>query len=258
MESKLNERIISLRKEKELTQIQLAEKLNISDKAISKWESGKGDPSLEMLILLSEIFNCSLDYIVKGDNCNFSKVAEIHLSDKDFISAQNIWKQVLHLLKKKVSEPDYLIWLSKIKVIGLFKDDEPISIPFLDINIKDSKDFVLSVPSLQYKNYINKKFGNLILETIKIIDPTIDDFVLEIEDIFSDPLFKESLKLIILNKEVGVRFLQNKLDIGYSRASDIIENMENLQFISKINQGGTREIFINEQKYEELFNEKMI
>lgn len=50
-----------------MTQLQLAERLNISDKAVSKWESGNGDPSLEMIAALSNLFDCTTDYLIKGE-----------------------------------------------------------------------------------------------------------------------------------------------------------------------------------------------
>ena len=59
--------IASCRKEKGLTQAQLAEKLNITDRAVSKWETGKSLPTTDQIILLSEIFDCSLDTLLKGD-----------------------------------------------------------------------------------------------------------------------------------------------------------------------------------------------
>ena len=57
-------RIAELRKKANLTQNELAEKLMISNKAVSKWESNNGAPSIEMLIKLCEVLNCSLDYLV--------------------------------------------------------------------------------------------------------------------------------------------------------------------------------------------------
>lgn len=59
--------ILKLRKEKGLTQVELAEKLNVSDKAVSKWESENGDPSLDILINISKLFDVSLDFLVKGE-----------------------------------------------------------------------------------------------------------------------------------------------------------------------------------------------
>ena len=59
--------IAVLRREKGLTQVELAEMLNMSDKAVSKWESEKGNPDISQLPLLAEIFDVTIDYIMTGD-----------------------------------------------------------------------------------------------------------------------------------------------------------------------------------------------
>lgn len=58
--------ISKLRREKGWTQNKLAEKLQVSDKAISKWESCKGDPSIEFLPMLADLFDVTLDYLMLG------------------------------------------------------------------------------------------------------------------------------------------------------------------------------------------------
>lgn len=58
--------IAELRKEKGWTQIELAEKLQVSDKAISKWEKDSGAPSVEFFPALAELFGVSIDYIMTG------------------------------------------------------------------------------------------------------------------------------------------------------------------------------------------------
>ncbi|MBO5059715.1 MAG: helix-turn-helix domain-containing protein [Clostridia bacterium] len=63
----LGNTIAKLRKKNNLTQWQLAEKLNVSDKAVSKWENGGGYPEISMLPLLSEVFGVSIDYLFKGE-----------------------------------------------------------------------------------------------------------------------------------------------------------------------------------------------
>lgn len=55
-----------LRKTKNMSQEQLAEKLDVSRQAVSKWESGSGYPETEKLISICELFECSMDEIVKG------------------------------------------------------------------------------------------------------------------------------------------------------------------------------------------------
>ena len=63
---KIGDTIAKLRKGKGWTQNELADKLQVSDKAISKWESNKGDPSIEFLPALAELFGVTLDYLMTG------------------------------------------------------------------------------------------------------------------------------------------------------------------------------------------------
>ncbi len=60
--------IVFLRKEKGLTQAQLAEKLNYSDKAVSKWERGESLPDVAVLKSLAEILGVSVDYLLESDH----------------------------------------------------------------------------------------------------------------------------------------------------------------------------------------------
>ncbi len=59
------EKIITLRKGKELTQEQLAERLNVSRQSISKWESGQVIPDAEKIVALSKVFDVTLDYLLR-------------------------------------------------------------------------------------------------------------------------------------------------------------------------------------------------
>lgn len=63
---KIGDTISKLRKKRGWTQNELAEKLQVSDKAVSKWESNKGDPSIEFLPVLAELFGVTLDYLMTG------------------------------------------------------------------------------------------------------------------------------------------------------------------------------------------------
>ena len=62
----LSENLQNLRKIKNMSQEELAEKLNVSRQAVSKWESGNGYPETEKIITICEIFECSMDQLVKG------------------------------------------------------------------------------------------------------------------------------------------------------------------------------------------------
>ena len=59
--------IVQLRKAKGYTQKDLADKLNVSDKAISRWETGKNYPDIEVLKRLTVVLEVSIDELLKGD-----------------------------------------------------------------------------------------------------------------------------------------------------------------------------------------------
>ena len=61
-----SEKLLALRKAKDLTQEQLAEKLDVSRQSISKWESGQAVPELEKIVALSVIFDVTTDYLLKS------------------------------------------------------------------------------------------------------------------------------------------------------------------------------------------------
>lgn len=62
----LAERIQQLRKKKGFSQEELASKVGVSRQAVSKWESGQSTPDLEKMIRMSEIFEVTTDYLLKG------------------------------------------------------------------------------------------------------------------------------------------------------------------------------------------------
>lgn len=61
------EKLQQLRKQHELTQEQLAEKLFVSRTAVSKWESGRGYPNLDSLKCISKLFSVSIDELLSND-----------------------------------------------------------------------------------------------------------------------------------------------------------------------------------------------
>lgn len=65
--AKIGKLIYKLRKEKNLTQLQLAQMMLISDKTVSKWERGLGCPEVSLLAHLSEIFDVDLEELLSGE-----------------------------------------------------------------------------------------------------------------------------------------------------------------------------------------------
>ena len=64
---KFNENLVNLRKSQKMSQEQLAEKLNVSRQAVSKWESGQSYPEMDKIIAMCKIFDCSMDSLVNEE-----------------------------------------------------------------------------------------------------------------------------------------------------------------------------------------------
>ena len=73
-EAKVGERIAALRTERKMTQAELAEKLGVSDKAVSKWELGGCYPDVTMFPLIADIFGVSVDYLMRGGSRRVQKL----------------------------------------------------------------------------------------------------------------------------------------------------------------------------------------
>lgn len=78
----IGDRIQSLRKTKGISQEELADKIGVSRQAISKWESEQSNPDLEKIILLSDYFEVTTDYILKGIE------PKLNLSEKEKVDAR--------------------------------------------------------------------------------------------------------------------------------------------------------------------------
>ncbi len=61
-----SEKLLTLRKAKDLTQEQLAEKLNVSRQSVSKWESAQAVPELDKIVAMSAVFDVTTDYLLKS------------------------------------------------------------------------------------------------------------------------------------------------------------------------------------------------
>ena len=65
---KFNEKLVMLRKQHNLSQEQVAEKLGVARQTVSKWELGETTPEMDKLIIMSELYNITLDELMKEEN----------------------------------------------------------------------------------------------------------------------------------------------------------------------------------------------
>ncbi|MBE5785543.1 MAG: helix-turn-helix transcriptional regulator [Clostridiales bacterium] len=81
---KIGKFIAACRKKENLTQMQLAEKLNITDRAVSKWERGKAMPDSSIMLALCDVLNISVNDLLCGEVVtveNYNKELEKNLMD---------------------------------------------------------------------------------------------------------------------------------------------------------------------------------
>lgn len=95
--TELNERLRQLRKKAGLSQEQLAEALNISRQAVSKWESGVSNPDVQNIVQLGKLYGISTDSILLGESPApetahiMPQTADTAPAEEEKPSAQNIF-----------------------------------------------------------------------------------------------------------------------------------------------------------------------
>lgn len=177
--------IAELRKEKGWTQIELAEKLQVSDKAISKWEKDSGAPSIEFFPALAELFDVSIDYLMTGKETE----PEIITMSKIELCAKNDDVSMLEEIKgynitdeNGKSLQDYIIQYKSVNIYN--KTCDLLKLPLLeDIKMALLSNNVSRLEKIQIKKYAHiddrKKLpshlGSLAIITDEILNIIIDD-----------------------------------------------------------------------------------
>lgn len=94
--------IAALRKANGMTQKELAEKLNVSDKSVSRWETDEGSPDLSLIPVIAEIFQVSCDELLRGERKPEAQRAESGMSSEE--SSAKAEKQRQRILKSGLSK----------------------------------------------------------------------------------------------------------------------------------------------------------
>ena len=146
-QEKIGRFIAELRKEKELTQIDLANKLGITDRAISKWENGRGMPDLSLIKPLSDELGITVNELLSGER----------LDKKDYQEKleENIINTIDYTNKKmnKTKKIFMITLLVILIIIAMF-----ITMFCIDINrMKNNKPVVFSTWGYSYVPPIDLK-----------------------------------------------------------------------------------------------------
>lgn len=79
-----HEKLQALRKQKGITQEELAQNLFVSRTAVSRWESGRGYPSIDSLKAMAQFFSVTLDELLSGQEMLHAAQKDLHQQKKDF------------------------------------------------------------------------------------------------------------------------------------------------------------------------------
>ena len=92
--------IRELREKKQLTQAELAEKLNVSDKTVSKWETAKGYPDISLLESIAQVFGVSITELISGNAVQNGNVSANMLRSKFYVCP--VCGNILHSMGEAV------------------------------------------------------------------------------------------------------------------------------------------------------------
>ena len=168
---KIGKFIAKKRKEKKLTQLELANKLYITDRAVSKWERGKGMPDVMLMEKLCKILDITIPELLNGEEIESKKIDEKELVDSLKIMEQgtrsNILKPVNQILLA------IFIVISSVLIFNNFKN-----IYFLSrTSIKQSSSFETTVYNLEQNiKILNNNQGKFSEDEYTIIQEFLKKF----------------------------------------------------------------------------------
>ena len=106
----LGERIITLRKERDISQTELARRLNVSRQAVSKWEQGTSSPDTAKLIQLAQILETDVEYLATGIRPEPKSVVlnVVETVEKENVVVREV---IRHVKRKPVKKNPIDYWL---------------------------------------------------------------------------------------------------------------------------------------------------
>jgi len=144
-QEKIGNFILELRKEKNMTQQELADKIGVTDKAISKWENGRGMPDLSLMKPLCRELDISINELISGeriDKKDYQEKLEENIMNTIDYSVQE---------QKKQTKVFKIILGTTVITIALF-----VSMFFIDVRrMNQNKPVIFSTWGYQYTPAIN-------------------------------------------------------------------------------------------------------
>lgn len=240
------------RKELNMTQKELADKLNVTDKAVSKWERGLGCPDISILEVLSNILGVSILELLKGRNIEGEVIPVVEADDylKNTInySKKSLNKKILDLLTIiivgitsfiVIININHIMYLNKEYEYDFSNNEILEDINKIENNINTIKNTNNIFDNTDYKNlnellnsYYNKIISNSILKyngikkfklkDLNQLDNELPGFleilssykILEKYD-FKQKQYEELLSILLTSKTFNLTFMYNEPLLSY-------------------------------------------
>lgn len=240
------------RKELNMTQKELADKLNVTDKAVSKWERGLGCPDISILEVLSNILGVSILELLKGRNIEGEVIPVVEADDylKNTInySKKSLNKKILDLLTIiivgitsfiVIININHIMYLNKEYEYDFSNNEILEDINKIENNINKIKNTNNIFDNTDYKNlnellnsYYNKIINNSILKyngikkfklkDLNQLDNELPGFleilsgykILEKYD-FKQKQYEELLSILLASKTFNLTFMYNEPLLSY-------------------------------------------
>ncbi|MBR0491862.1 MAG: helix-turn-helix transcriptional regulator [Clostridia bacterium] len=259
-----NEKLKMLRKESGFTQEGLAEKLNVSRQAITKWETGEGTPDIENLKLISNLFNTTIDDLVKEEkDVNIDAINQFKYSEELEINHTkhfdiNLGKfEEVNILPTEEEKVKVELLSSKYENINeLFKIKFDELYNKLDIDIKNSKiidNIILNI--YLPEKYIEDIELNTKIKTLNISDIEISK--LEFDGELKYINVKNSKGKVVLNTtrcdiEADYDKLDGELEVNIVNSTARVQIPKGSKYKTILK--GKKNQFINENVSEDATN----
>ena len=148
----IGNKIYDLRKKENVSQEQLAEKLNVSRQTISNWENNQTVPDIYQVKTISKVFKISLDELLEND--------DFILCEKN-IHYIELWEKVKRNIQNELSPLVYDTWFGDVEILSIESNILTLLVP-LKIHIK--------ILQHEYKKLILKSINEFVLSKVDKIE----------------------------------------------------------------------------------------
>jgi len=153
-------KICDLRKKENLSQEQLAEKLNVSRQTISNWETNQTVPDVYQIKTISEVFKIGLDELLEND-------AFIPVEEKKNMHYIELWEKAKIIIENELLPLVYDVWLGDVEIVNI-----------------ENNILTLLVPFEVHKKILKKEYKKLILNSVnKFALQKVDKIECEVKNV---------------------------------------------------------------------------